>query len=536
MYASLLISLLAAFVAMLGKQWLNRYLRNTGGSTIERCGDRQRKCDGLKKWPFHFFVESLPLMLQVALFLLASGLYQHMWSINTSVAGVLIALTVLGVLFYLGIVIVGTSSYECPFQTPLSVTLRSIWKKAGPHITATFFHVIAPGTSLYKHLYKHLPRLSALTTLHHLWEIIQCQILHVVFFLPPITIWHTSPNPPLPTTQPAPQQQPVPLLASLHRLWEYIQCKILCIALHLPQTIPSLTIQEDLPIAVATSQWLTPTALATLQRTNANDVRCVSWILWNITDPEALDAAIRLAVTIRWFEGGLNVEPPYDQIISTLRGCFDSAGKIYPGSRDRAYHSAQAALWIHICAMYVSEDFADRFPFPTIPYDTTSLDPDLVHLLSTYGHHPIPILCWMYLIAHGVTPEYTQWSSNTLLHLSWAKQTASSTSSIFSGITWYRGWGTVPSNVVLNRLLASCILLGHPVKEEVLKIQAKSYVFVYLCCPRCSHNCLVVITLIRSYLNFPKQWLQPSTLPTLTVHSSKTCYLIWPVQKPKQHT
>jgi hypothetical protein len=31
LYASLFILLLAAFVAMLGKQWLNRYLRNSGG-------------------------------------------------------------------------------------------------------------------------------------------------------------------------------------------------------------------------------------------------------------------------------------------------------------------------------------------------------------------------------------------------------------------------------------------------------------------------------------------------------------------------
>ena len=63
-----MMSLLAAFVAMLGKQWLNRYLRTSGGSVIERCGDRQRKCDGLETWPLHFFVESLPVMLQVALF------------------------------------------------------------------------------------------------------------------------------------------------------------------------------------------------------------------------------------------------------------------------------------------------------------------------------------------------------------------------------------------------------------------------------------------------------------------------------------
>lgn len=45
---------------------MNRHLRHAGGSVIERCGDRQRKCDGLQKWPFYFFVESLPVMLQVS--------------------------------------------------------------------------------------------------------------------------------------------------------------------------------------------------------------------------------------------------------------------------------------------------------------------------------------------------------------------------------------------------------------------------------------------------------------------------------------
>jgi len=124
MYASLLISLLAAFIAMLGKQWLNRYLRNAGGSVIARCGDRQRKCDGLQKWPFYLFVESLPVMFQIAL-LLACGLCRHMASINTPVASVLIAVTVLGVLFYLGIIIASTSSYERPFQTPAPIADRT---------------------------------------------------------------------------------------------------------------------------------------------------------------------------------------------------------------------------------------------------------------------------------------------------------------------------------------------------------------------------------------------------------------------------
>lgn len=53
---------------------------------IERCGDRQRKCDGLKKRPFHLFVESLSVMLQIALLLLSCGLCRHMASINDFVA------------------------------------------------------------------------------------------------------------------------------------------------------------------------------------------------------------------------------------------------------------------------------------------------------------------------------------------------------------------------------------------------------------------------------------------------------------------
>ena len=116
-------SLFAAFVA-LGKQWLSRYLRHAGASVVERCGDRQRKYDGLERWPFRLFIESLPIMLQTALCLLACGLSRYMWSLNTSVARVIISFAVLAMLFFIRIVVAGTWSYECPFQTPASTGLR----------------------------------------------------------------------------------------------------------------------------------------------------------------------------------------------------------------------------------------------------------------------------------------------------------------------------------------------------------------------------------------------------------------------------
>ena len=52
-----------------------------------------------------------------------------------------------------------------------------------------------------------------------------------------------------------------------------------------------------------------------MRRANTNDIQRVSWILRNITDPEALDTAIRLAGEIQWFGDGINVNPPYDQIV-----------------------------------------------------------------------------------------------------------------------------------------------------------------------------------------------------------------------------
>jgi hypothetical protein len=499
MYASLLISLLAAFVAMLGKQWLNRYLRNAGGSMIERCGDRQRKCDGLKKWPFHLFVESLPVMLQVALLLLACGLCKNMTSINTSVASVLISLTVLGVLFYLGIIFAGTSSYECPFQTPVSIGLHSLWKKIVPHITPSLLPIVTTSAALYKGLpwalaltkirsyatsmLLHITTAGTLFYRHwqHFWgeTLFLCQVIHAL--VQSLLISHPH-NPPLPTTQHAPEQ-PTSWLVTLHSLWENIECKILLLALHLPQTTPPPTIPS-------TYQWLTPTALDTLQKTNTSDVQCVSWILWNITDPEALDAAIQLAATVPWFQDELKTEPPYDLIISTLKGCFDSTGRVHPGARDRAYSSAQAILWIHICAKCASKEFPPKFTLPIIHFNTEFLDHDLRNLLWIYCYQDAPsILYRMFSCITDGLPVFSQWISNALLHLSWANQ---SVPGVFCYLHTTQIFSKEPlqMNIILNYLLVVSIFLGLPIDEGVLKVQDKSYVISFFSTLRPAHMLL----------------------------------------------
>ena len=80
---------------MLGKQWSNRY-----ASVDTRV------------------LESLSLMLQVALLLLGFALSRYLWEIDTTIAFVVVGVTSFGVFFYLFIFVAGATSDGCPYQTP----------------------------------------------------------------------------------------------------------------------------------------------------------------------------------------------------------------------------------------------------------------------------------------------------------------------------------------------------------------------------------------------------------------------------------
>ena len=127
LYASLAASLFSALLAMLGKQWLNRYKStDMQGTVIERNQNRQQKLNGIISWYFGYVMEALPLMLQAALLLLGCALCRYLWEINTTIASVVLGVTSFGVIFYISIVVAGTMSKSCPYQTPGSRILRSV--------------------------------------------------------------------------------------------------------------------------------------------------------------------------------------------------------------------------------------------------------------------------------------------------------------------------------------------------------------------------------------------------------------------------
>ncbi|KAG2135294.1 hypothetical protein DEU56DRAFT_396426, partial [Suillus clintonianus] len=127
-YASLSMSLLAAFGAVLGKQWLGYYKSNRygRGSQEERGKRRQETFDGVITWYFDAVVQSFPVLLQISLLLFGIALGANMWTEQPSIAWVIIATTVFGFLFYSLTVMACLISPACPFQTPISTILRML--------------------------------------------------------------------------------------------------------------------------------------------------------------------------------------------------------------------------------------------------------------------------------------------------------------------------------------------------------------------------------------------------------------------------
>ena len=121
-YMSLSSSLLAAFGAVLEKQWLGHFKtsRFGKGALHERCKRRQQKFDGLETWHFSAVISTLPILLQLSLLFFGIALAADIWTQQHTVASVVMATTVFGVIFYFFTLVASLKSPDCPFQTPVS--------------------------------------------------------------------------------------------------------------------------------------------------------------------------------------------------------------------------------------------------------------------------------------------------------------------------------------------------------------------------------------------------------------------------------
>jgi len=99
-------------------------------------------------------MESLPLMLQIALLLLGCALCRYLWNIKITVASVILGITSFGVIFYLAIVVAGSASESCPYQTPGSRFLR--------HVLPNVLRALRSAPSAIFHIFSSFIQVSVL--------------------------------------------------------------------------------------------------------------------------------------------------------------------------------------------------------------------------------------------------------------------------------------------------------------------------------------------------------------------------------------
>ena len=434
----------------------------------ERCGDRQRKFDGLEKWPFRLFIDSLPIMLQIALLLLACGLSRYVWSVDTSVARVVISFTALGILFYIWIVVAGTSSYECPFQTPVSIALRDLRDSATtrrllaslspPNIISLIY---AAWVNTWQGLVSTSHRIYGITRYPLSWEV----------SLSPITSGIRG-------TATWVRHKTITLLFQVCRTLGNAKQRLVQGIQRfrhpglLPTTTGGVYHQSDAS-QNSTGLLVRVWNLEARQKQNADNARCVCWVLRNITDPEAIDSAIRLAGSIRWFDGAPDHDPPFDLIVSIFEACFDSTKQLYPGMRGRAYFSARAILQINLGSRTQSHECSAKYPIPEISLNISQhIDPDLHHIVRMFEcnfNSDRPTLDFPK--ADINTHNHLLWMSNLFVDLTRVGPNpilGSYESYLSAAITNHRA-------MISNTLLMWYMFLGGRVEEETYWAIDKSY-------------------------------------------------------------
>ncbi|KAG8903859.1 hypothetical protein FRC00_014417, partial [Tulasnella sp. 408] len=119
---SLTLTLLAAFGAMVGKQWMIYYSRGSqGGPSEGESRMLQKKLSGVNRCGLRLLVElALPSLLQIALFVFSVGVISYLQTLNDKVAWINAILAWIGVAAFGITVIHAVWDPYCPFQTPIS--------------------------------------------------------------------------------------------------------------------------------------------------------------------------------------------------------------------------------------------------------------------------------------------------------------------------------------------------------------------------------------------------------------------------------
>ncbi|KAF8597968.1 hypothetical protein BDV93DRAFT_408509, partial [Ceratobasidium sp. AG-I] len=117
-FISLGLSLAAALLAMLAKEWLNTYVTSRPRPPHDYAIERQARLDALSSWGALQIIDHLSLFLHVALLLFSLGLVIYIYSaVDLRIAMIITVITGATALFYIITTALGALYEVCPFGT-----------------------------------------------------------------------------------------------------------------------------------------------------------------------------------------------------------------------------------------------------------------------------------------------------------------------------------------------------------------------------------------------------------------------------------
>jgi len=230
-------------------------------------------------------------MLQIALFLLGCALTRYLWEIDVTVASVVLAITSIGILFYFFIVVAGTMSESCPYQTPGSRFLRHIIPhtlrtlRSAPSVISIFvsskFSTITRASYLYDMLTWWWSSAS------EVWDPAE-DLTHCLISTPIILIGLL-----LLTVYTVLFMLPVALIGD--------SAQLVMVVLRLPVTFGRVVYRRF---------------IGTTPQTHVLDLQCISWMLQT-----SLDKSVHL-LTLRYLESLMSIPTDFDSALVAC--CFNA--------------------------------------------------------------------------------------------------------------------------------------------------------------------------------------------------------------------
>ncbi|KAJ7146759.1 hypothetical protein C8R44DRAFT_898935 [Mycena epipterygia] len=300
LYISLFTTLLAALLAVLGKQWIMYYQAAGSRGTIEECGlERQRKLEGLRKWKFDAFLQMLPFLLQLGLLLFCTALSIYLWTIHHSIAIIVWVLTLVGFGLYLSLLGSAIMSPDSPFQTPLAPLVTQSFLATTRTLKTSFFMVHKFVWAVWHTLRDPIFAIGVTLFWTNMW---------ILFLFQKVTrpVWHIL----------------TPMAVRLHNFTRSVWASWTHSIKFRTPTLPQFQgVSDTFPLkgAAATSSdaynncCVAPPSV---------EVPAVLWILETSTDPLMITAAAGIAGELQW-PVGMDLTSPMTRLADTFTSCFD---------------------------------------------------------------------------------------------------------------------------------------------------------------------------------------------------------------------